>query len=115
MSYNNNFKEQEQKEEFEEIERKHEQRRIKFDPTINLGHVISFVIFIASGIITYNALDKRVLVLETSVSKQDLRDLNQDLDRARINAELKDSFNELRHSTERVNDKLDKITENTKH
>lgn len=101
-----NFKEQQH-----ETDKRQEHVGIKFDPTINLGHVISFIIFIATGIITYNTLDKRVLVLETSVSKQDLRDLNQDIDRARINSELKESFNELRRSTEKLNDKLDKLTE----
>lgn len=37
---------------------------IKFDPTVNLGHVLTFVGFMASGLIAYSALEKRVALVE---------------------------------------------------
>jgi len=40
-------------------------RRVTFDPTINLGHVLTFVGFLVTGFSAYNLIDKRVTVLET--------------------------------------------------
>lgn len=37
---------------------------VKFDPTINLGHVLTFTGFLATGVIAYGALEKRVSLLE---------------------------------------------------
>ena len=43
----------------------HTRRRIVFDPTINLGHVLSFVGFLAVGAGAYLNIEKRVTVQET--------------------------------------------------
>lgn len=40
------------------------EHRIKFDPTISLGHVLTFVSLILAGFGVYNGMDKRVTVLE---------------------------------------------------
>ena len=40
-----------------------------------------------------------------------MRDLNQDVDRARISAEMKDATNDIKHSIERLNEKLDRIND----
>ena len=104
MSYKDHWKEEEQA---KEEDKKHDKYKIKFDPTINLGHIISFISFLVLGISVYDALDKRVLILETSTSKQELRDLNQDADRARISLESKEAFTDIKHGVERLSDKLD--------
>ena len=104
MSYKEHWKEEE---EAIEEDKKHALYKIKFDPTINLGAIISFVTFLVLSISVYNALDKRVLVLETGTSKQELRDLTQDADRARINIEAKEAFVDIKHGVERLSDKLD--------
>ena len=104
MSYKEHWKEEE--EASEEV-KKHDKYKIKFDPTINLVAVINFVCFLVLSISVYNALDKRVLVLETDKSKQELRDLTQDADRARISLEAKEAFVDIKHGVERLSDKLD--------
>ena len=104
MSYKEHWKEEE---EANEETKKHDKYKIKFDPTINLGAIISFITFLVLSISVYNALDKRVLVLETGTSKQELRDLNQDADRARISLEAKEAFVDIKHGVERLSDKLD--------
>lgn len=43
----------------------HTRRRIVFDPTINLGHVLSFIAFLAVGGGAYLNIEKRVTVQET--------------------------------------------------
>lgn len=87
-------------------------RRIPvFDPTINLGHILTFVSFIIIGAGIYSSLDKRVLVLETSTSRQEMRDMNQDADRARISAETKDATVDIKRSIDRLNEKLDRIND----
>ena len=95
----------------EEQEKVKKQRRLIFDPTINLNHIISFLGILTFGIGIYASLDKRVLVLETSTSRQDLRDLTQDADRQRISTEMKDATVDIKHSIERLNEKLDRIND----
>lgn len=51
---------------------------IRFDKTINLGHVLTFVGFIISGMVAWSTLDKRVVVLEESRKMQEMRDIAQD-------------------------------------
>ena len=86
-------------------------RRAIFDPTINLGHLLTFISFIIIGVGIYSTLDKRVLVLETSTQKQDMRDMSQDADRARISAEMKDSVNDIKRTVERMNEKIDRLND----
>ena len=86
-------------------------KKLIFDPTINLNHIISLIGIFTFGIGIYASLDKRVLVLETNNSRQDLRDLTQDTDRARISNEMKDATVDIKHSIDRINEKLDRIND----
>jgi hypothetical protein len=38
--------------------------RIRYDPTVNLGHILSFVGFMVAGFTAYGAIEKRVVILE---------------------------------------------------
>jgi hypothetical protein len=57
-------------------------KKMQFDPTINLGHVLTAVTFLAAGFAAFNTLDKRVAVMEvqrqTDRETQAMRDGNQD-------------------------------------
>ena len=73
----------------------------KFDPTVNLGHIITFIGFLMTCAMMYMSLDKRVVVLEESrvaqlqvdrrqeetiaeikrTGREDMREINQKLDR----------------------------------
>lgn len=47
-------------------------KRLVFDPTINLGHVLTFLGFMVAGFSAYSSLDKRVtLVEQTAVITQE--------------------------------------------
>ena len=43
-----------------------QKKGVKFDPTINLGHVLTFVALVLAGLGAWTALDKRVTILEES-------------------------------------------------
>lgn len=42
-----------------------EEKRFSFDPTINLGHLLTFIGFLATGFGAYATLDKRLSVQES--------------------------------------------------
>lgn len=68
---------------------------VRFDPTVNLGHILTFVGFIATGAGAYSLLEKRVSLLEDKA----LRAV-QDSERTR--SELKDATRELRDDVKDV-------------
>lgn len=77
---------------------------MRFDPTINLGHVLTFAGFMVTGFAAYGVVDKRVAVLEEArvsqvqidrrqddvtaeqkrTNREDFRDINSKLDRLLI-------------------------------
>lgn len=75
--------------------------RVSFDPTINLGHVLTFIGFIVSGFTAYNALDKRVTVIESQTAAIVERTRDQDVRLKDTLTEIKGDVKELQRS---VND-----------
>jgi phage-related minor tail protein len=83
--------------------------KIKFDPTINLGHILTFAGFIITIIIGWNNLDKRVVVIETNSRTQELRDKGQDIERNNNAQYITQSMADLKRSVERLSDKVDDL------
>lgn len=67
-------------------------RSFSFDPTINLGHVLTFCGFIVTGFIGYSSLERRVALVEqmqrsaietaadkSSLQNQALQEMRQDI------------------------------------
>ena len=77
---------------------------VVFDKTINLGHVLTFIGFIVSGFTMWQAMDKRVLILEEARSAQKLIDVRQD-------AEIADNKKNVREDLKEINNKLDRLIE----
>lgn len=84
-----------------------ERRKVRIDPTINYGHILSAGVSLVSALIfvitAWTLLDKRVLVLENDKVYQSQRDLAQDVavkdkfdDLKTAIQEMKTSINELR-------------------
>lgn len=65
------------------------QKKLNFDPTINLGHILTFVGFICAGFGAYWTLDKRVSLLEERAIQIEVR-LREN------NASVKDSLQEIK-------------------
>ena len=47
-----------------------DKKGIKFDSTINLGHILTFLGFMVAGLTAWTTLDKRVVVLEENKKSQ---------------------------------------------
>lgn len=78
--------------------------RFRLDPTVNLGHVLTFVGFIVSGITIWHVMDKRVIILEEARITQSVIDKRQD---EGISANTKMMREDLRE----INNKLDRVIE----
>ena len=70
-------------------------KKFTFDPTINLGHVLTFGAMVIGILASWNVLDKRVTVLEERKEYQSLRDQQQDSVVASKFQELKDTLREV--------------------
>lgn len=80
------------------------EKRIRFDGTINLGHIITFAGFIFTAVIAWNAMDKRVVVLEEARLTQVVTDRRQD-------EEIVSTRREQRETLKDVSGKLDRLIE----
>ena len=70
--------------------------RLRFDPTINAGHILTFAGMACAVFLAYTTLDKRVVVLEESRQYQRLRDEQQDNMALHQIAEVKASLGEIK-------------------
>lgn len=64
-------------------------KRFHFDPTINLGHVLTFIGFMLAGFAAYGNLDKRLTIAEVQNTAAIERTSEQD-------KRIKESLQELR-------------------
>ena len=77
-------------------------KKVTFDPTINLGHVLTFISLVIAGFVAWSALNTRVAVLEEARTQQAARDSGQDaLIRERI-AEVLAAINRVDARVERA-------------
>ncbi len=79
-------------------------KRFNFDPTINLGHVLTFIGLALAMFAGWSALDKRVVVLEEAKGYQRERDNSQD------NA-IRDQLFDLKEAVREVKRSVDKLAE----
>lgn len=82
-------------------------KKIRFDGTVNAGHILSLIAFLVSGFVAWSTLDKRVVVLEEARRAQIERDEGQDRYlRDRIDL-LSKGQDQIQRSIERLADKFD--------
>ena len=91
-------------------ERRHPSGGIRFDKTINLGHILTFVGFILSIVVTWSTLDKRVVVLEEGRKAQELRDSGQDQRNIDQLGAIKESLTEIKQNVIALRDRQDRAT-----
>lgn len=90
------------------VERRERARGVKFDNTINLGHLLTFAGFLITIMVSWTTLDKRVVVLEESRKAQAIMDSAQDLRSAEKFSEIRDTLGEIKRSVDKVNDRLER-------
>lgn len=76
--------------------------RLKFDPTINAGHLLTFAGFIVAGFVGWTTLDKRVVILEQQRISQEYRDQSQDSRNDEFKGEIKDTLKDIKNTLEIV-------------
>jgi hypothetical protein len=84
-----------------------EQKKLNFDPTINLGHVLTFVGFVVTIIIGWSTLDKRVVILEESRKSQASIDAMQDARTEEKFSDIKETLRDIKQTTEKISDRLE--------
>ena len=84
---------------------------IRFDATINLGHILTFVGFLVAGFGAWATLDKRLTVIEEHRYLQKQVDMSQDNRATEASLQVRDVLNRLDKQVERLNDKLDRVTD----
>jgi hypothetical protein len=80
-------------------------KRLNFDPTINLGHVLTFVGFLAAGAGAYSTLNQRLTILEERTSAADSRGREQQ-------ASVKEALQEIRADVKEVQRSLNDVNRN---
>lgn len=77
-------------------------KRFSFDPTINLGHILTFVGLLGAMVVGWNTLDKRVVVLEEAKTYQRERDAAQD-------STINDKLTDLRQYMREIKQGVDEL------
>lgn len=78
----------------------HPRKRLTFDPTINAGHILTFITLMAAMVVGWNTLDKRVVVLEEAKSYQRERDNAQDTAIAEKLVDIKETLREVKRGVD---------------
>lgn len=73
-------------------------KRITFDPTINLGHILTFIGFMATAGLGYTNLDKRQTVTEVNNIAADIRVHEQEERVKTALADIKSDVKEVKQS-----------------
>lgn len=76
----------------------HVRRRLAFDPTVNLGHVLTFVGALVAGVSAYSTLDKRISVIESQTSVVTERTRDQDSRMKETLSDIKSDVKDLQRS-----------------
>lgn len=82
---------------------KSSRRKVSFDPTVNLGHLLTFIGFIATGTVGYFDLRERIAINEQRVIGMgtEMKD-----ERARTSEQLKELKADMREVRQGINDLL---------
>lgn len=83
-------------------------KRIRFDPTINAGHVLTTLVIVSGVFVGWTELDKRVVALEEGRKAQQQTDTHQDQMLGQQMGQIRESLAEIKRNVERVNDKLER-------
>lgn len=80
--------------------------RVRFDKTINLGHILTMISFLLLTLTQWNMMDKRVVVLEEFRGTQRDKDTAQDTITREKAQEVKDALRDVKNSIEKLGDRM---------
>jgi hypothetical protein len=70
-------------------------KRVNFDPTINLGHILTAITFLMAGFGAYNTLDNRITKQEQALEGMAQQRVEQAADNKERLAEIKADIKDL--------------------
>jgi hypothetical protein len=79
---------------------------IKYDPTINLGHILTFVGFVATGAGAYSLLEKRVAILEEKAILSLQSTQEQRVEQKEANRELRNDMKDVQRTVNEMSRSL---------
>jgi hypothetical protein len=79
--------------------------RVRFDPTINLGHILTFAGFVIGAVGMYTTLDRRITTLEVHDNIQAVETTKQELRTNSSLNEIKEEVREVRRGVERLQER----------
>jgi hypothetical protein len=82
--------------------------KVRYDPTINLGHILTFIGFIVALATAWFNIDKRILVLEQATARQTIIDASQDSERRIIQIHTNEVVQDIKATLTRIENKVDK-------
>ena len=82
--------------------------RLKFDPTINAGHLLTFAGFLITISVGWSTLDKRVVILEEQRKSQESLDKAQDSRSSEKFGEIRETMRDIKQTLDVVREKLEK-------
>lgn len=85
-----------------DLDRPPGRRRLSFDPTINAGHLLTFVGLLSALILGWNTLDGRVVRLEEAKLYQVKRDDAQDTAIGEKLIEIREAIKDVRHGVDEL-------------
>ena len=80
---------------------------VKFDKTVNLGHILTFIGFLAAIWSSTTMLHARLVLVEEKQKMQETRDAEQDSRSKDTQRDMKDALRDIHLSMERLADKLE--------
>ena len=86
----------------------HQGGRLKFDPTINAGHLLTFAGFLITISVGWSTLDKRVVILEEQRKSQESLDKAQDSRSSEKFGEIRETMRDIKQTLDVVREKLEK-------
>ncbi len=75
---------------------------VKFDPTINLGHILTFASMVAAVMASYALLDKRVGVLEERSNAAIVQATDRQIEQKESLREIKSDIKDLQRSVNEI-------------
>jgi hypothetical protein len=81
------------------------ENRVRFDGTINLGHLLTFIGFGISAAVGWTTMDKRVVVLEQASVYQQSIDKKQDEEQIALKAQVREDYKDIANKLDRVLDR----------
>lgn len=85
-----------------------EPKKVTFDPTINLGHILTFLGFVIGIAVSWSTLDKRLTIVEENRKTQEQVDRAQDQVVSHQMIQIRESLSEIKNSIGKLTDKLER-------